>query len=296
MAPFFMPLLPRGELVQIRKNCPVLEIWRNEQAGAILFYPGSMLAPGHYRLLLTELYIAGFTVAGIHLSGHGACHKKSDFVFNDLLEEGLLAEEWLHANGMGPVAVSGHSQGGMLALAHAGLSHRLAAAFSISAVFPRMREAISLTRFAPFAAARDKILAILRKLAAIAPRFPVPLPLYLSLSRILANRRHPLYMGPGKGRLTYPLKFLVSLFEAPISARPHCPYWLFNARDDALFSENLTKRVFDEIGTSAKSLIWLAGGHMAPLNPDCAAYIARSIAEACASLKFPLNLGTFGQV
>lgn len=286
-----MILLPHGELVHIRPDSPVLELWRNGQSGAVLFYPGTMLAPGHYRLLLSELFLAGFTVAGIHLGGHGECRRRSGFVFSELLEEGLLAEEWLHANGLGPVAVCGHSQGGMLALAHAGCSRTLTAAFSISAVFPRMAEAISLTRFRPFAAWRNTVLAVLRRLAAIFPALPAPLPLYLSLRRILANRRHPLYMGRAKGRIAYPLKFLVSLFDAAIGDKPDCPYWLFNARDDELFTASLTEKVFEEIRSSAKNLIWLAGGgHMAPLNPGCAAYIARHMAATCAGLAFPLNL------
>lgn len=291
-----MILLPQGRLVRIRADSPALEIWRNNHSGAILFYPGSMLAPGHYRLLLSELYFAGFTVAGIHLAGHGECLRKSGFKFEDLLEEGLWAEKWLHANGFGPVAVCGHSQGGMLALAHAGTSSSLTAAFSISAVFPRMAEAISLTRFAPFAAKRNVILSALRRLAAIAPWFPAPLPLYLSLRRILAHRRPPLLMGQAKGRLSYPLKFLFSLFDADINPELNCPYWLFSARDDELFRPVLIEKVYDMIRKSPKSLIWLSGGHMAPLNPDCAAYIARHMAEACASLKFPLNLRTPEQV
>lgn len=291
-----MILFPQGRIVRIRAGSPVLEIWRNNHSGSVLFYPGSMLAPGHYRLLLSELYLAGFTVVGIHLAGHGECLRKSGFTFGDLLEEGLLAEKWLHANGYGPVAVCGHSQGGMLALAHAGASSSLTAAFSISAVFPRMAEAISLTRFAPFAAKRKAILATLRRLAAIFPWFPTPLPLYLSLRRILAHRRPPLLMGQAKGRLCYPLKFLFSLFDADIDPALNCPYWLFSARDDELFRPALIEKVFDMIRTTAKTLIWLGGGHMAPLNPGRGAYIARHMAEACASLNFSLNLRTPEQV
>lgn len=292
MAPFFaMGLLPAGMLVHIGEGAPILEIWKNGEAGAVLFYPGTMLAPGHYAVLIRELLRAGFAVVGIHLSGHGECVSETGFSYYSLLGEGLKAEAWLHANGFGPVAVCGHSQGGILALAHAGYSHTLAAAFAISCVFPDMDEAISLTRFAPLAKQRAKIQAIMRRIAAIFPALPLPLPFYLQIRRILAGKKEPLGMGKAKGRISYPARFLASLFEAAPSPLVHCPFALFNAVNDALFTKELTERVYERIKAREKGLVWLSdGGHMAPLNPGLAAFIARHMAQFCAGNEFPLRL------
>lgn len=286
-----MRLPQRSSLVRVGSAAPVLEIWNNGKAGAILFYPGTMLAPGHYSVLVTALLEAGLTVAGLHLSGHGECRRIRDFTFADLLAEGLAAETWLRRNGFAPVAVCGHSQGGILALAHAGMSVSLRAAFSISAVFPEMASAICLTRFSPLVAWRRQILSLIENIAKFVPRLPVPLPVYLKISQIIAAKRTPAFLGGAKGRCCYPLKFLTSLFNAHVGRRVNCPYWLFNARDDALFTASLIHEVFAMIDAESKTLVWLSGGgHMAPLNPGLAQFIARNIAAACAGLGMPLNL------
>lgn len=249
-----------------------------------------MLAPGHYQILIKQLLAAGVSVAGLHLSGHGECQGREDYVFSDFLAQGLWAEEWLQKNGFGPLAICGHSQGGILTVAHAGVSRTIRAAFAVSAVFPEMAEAIHMTRFAPFAKQRKFILALLRRLASILPGLPVPLPLYLDLGKIVAGKKRPVLMGRAKGRISYPLKYLVSLFEANISTTIHCPIWLFNARNDEVFTESLTRSVFERIEASEKNLIWLEnGGHTAPLNPDLAQFIARHIAAAAVSVGMPLS-------
>lgn len=286
-----MRQLSPGVRVRPGSNAPVLEIWQNGGSGTVLFYPGTMLAPGHYSTFISALLDSGLAVAGLHLSGHGACGKKGKFVFSDLLDQGLLAEAWLLDNGFAPVAVCGHSQGGILTLAHAGASASLTAAFAISAVFPRMAEAISLTRFAPLAGRRESILAAIKRLAAVFPSLPVPLPVYLRLSQILAGKKEPLYMGREKGRVCYPLAFLASLFDAEIDSRLNCPFWLLGVDNDALFTRELTQSVFDKIDAPAKTLVRIPeGGHMAPLNPSLAQFAARHIAAACAGLGVNLNL------
>lgn len=282
--------LPPGLSVRPGQDAPVIEIWRRENAATLLFYPGTMLAPGHYRTLIAALWQMGLTVAGLHLSGHGHCKSDNDFTFSQLLGQGLIAETWLWRNGLGPVAICGHSQGGILALAHAGTSHTACGAFAISAAFPNMPAAIGLTRFWRLARHREKLLAILTKLAAIAPKFPAFLPMYLNLGRITAGARKPLYMGKAKGRLFYPLKYLVSLFSATPGTRLNCPFWLFNARNDELFTETLIRETFALIRAPEKRLIWLeGGGHMAPLNPHLARFIAAHIAAAASGIGMRVN-------
>ena len=106
----------------IRSGSCTLEIWPGRKAGALLFYPGTMLAPGHYQVLLSAFYRAGFTVAGIHLPGHGERRSERNFTFRTLLLAGLEAEALLRRLGYRQIAIAGHSQGGILGLAHAAAS------------------------------------------------------------------------------------------------------------------------------------------------------------------------------
>lgn len=270
-----------------------LEFWPRPAAGVILFYPGSMLAPGHYRVLLAAFHQAGFAVAGIHLPGHGLRRKESRFTFDSLLEAGLESEALLLKQGFKNIAIAGHSQGGILGLAHIAESQIPQAAFLIDAVYPDLELAISLTRFAPLAMWRDSILSGLSNAAKLLPGLPVPLPAYLQLRKIVAGKKCPILMGADKGRISYPLGFLVSLFAKKIPRRVHCPVTLFGAINDALFSEELVAAVFGEIDADDKELCWLPdGGHTAPLNPDLASYIARAAAERCMARDLPLSLGS----
>ena len=268
----------------------ILELWPNPGAGTMLFYPGTMLSPFQYRPLLAALREAGFAVAALHLTGHGLNPHNVGFTFDDLLHDGLEAEQWLHDAGLGPLAACGHSQGGILTLAHAAASRRLAAAFPICGVLPQQDEAISLTLFRPLAARREKLMAAINALARRVPRLPLPVPAYLSLCRISAGARH-IRVNRRKSRSSYPLAFLASLFNARLSPRLRCPLYLFNAEDDALFTPTLALSTFDLLRAPYKRLIWLPnGGHLAAMHPLLCRYIARTTAAACSGLGLPLRL------
>lgn len=257
--------------------------------GILLFYPGTMLAPGHYEALLDAFYEAGFNVAAAHLPGHGLKSGIRGFTFNSLLASGLKAEKWLFDAGFKWVAVSGHSQGGILALAHAARSRNLSAALIIGAIYPDMPDAIKVTRFASLARWRESILHTLRFIARYAPGLPIPLLLYLPLRKIIAGKAEPLAIGHDKGRISYPAQFLLSLFEAKIPREVNCATALFSALDDALFTRELTREVFAELEAPAKEMIWLeAGGHAAPMNSYLANFIASKSAEICENLGLAL--------
>lgn len=269
-----------------------LELWPNPGAATVLLYPGTMLSPRQYRTLMAALRDAGLAVAGVHLEGHGVNPRKGGFTFASLLEDGLLAERWLHEAGLGPVAVCGHSQGGILAVAHAAVSNTLAAVFAICAILPQMPRAIELTRFARFARRRAGLERAIVRLGRALPWLPVPLPCYLSLRRVLAGHG-PLRLDRRGSRTTYPLGFLASLFSARIGLELNCPFRLYNARDDALFTPSLACEFLDVIKAPQKSLVWLRdGGHLAPFAPARAAYMARDAAAACAGMGMPVRLET----
>lgn len=251
-----------------------------------------MLGPGHYRLLVKKLFECGLCVAVLHLSGHGARHKKNDFSFESLLQEGLAAERWLIDRFHKYVVVSGHSQGGILALAHAGKSHNTAAAFPICAIHPQEPEAIQLTRFARFHRYRRQIMSAFAILSSALPNLPAPLPCYLELRKLVQGKSEVIAMGKEHGRFSYPMRMLYSLFAAQVPMRTHCPVWLFNAKNDGLFTQELASITFSKIDAPRKKLIWLEnGGHMAPFNPSIAEFISRHIASACAGMKLKIQMG-----
>lgn len=267
-----------------------LEVWPTEDGDPVLFYPGTMLAPGHYAIMLEALRSAGFTVASPHFAGHGLAKRNRIDTFRTMLDEGREAEAFLLRE-YGRLAVCGHSQGGILTLAHAGESAELAAAFSICAAFPHRDEAIELTRFAPLRARREQALGAIVALAKRFPSLPVPLPFYLPLRKLLEGKLEPVVMGREEGRISYPLKFLASLFSARLSEDLLCPYFLFSALNDGLFVRKLTEAVFNAVKAPRKELIWLSdGGHLAPLNPRLASFMARYMAAVCSGLGFSLNL------
>ena len=267
-----------------------MELW--PAAGSpLLFYPGSMLEPGHYRLFLNALAEAGFSVCGLHLPGHGQNSGRLRAI-DELLEFGLEAERWVAERYQSQVALCGHSQGGILAMAHAARSELRGPCFSICSVFPDMPSAIELTRFAPFVRHRHKIMAFIAALARVLPRLPVPLPLYLSLGRLLRGRKWPLAYGNGEGPSCYPLQFVHSLFDARIARPLRRHFWLFSAENDALFTKTLTKETFAQANPPGGKIIWLPdGGHLALFNPALAAFVASSCASFAAGLGLGLKTG-----
>lgn len=272
----------------------VLEYWPAPGAGNLIFYPGTMLAPSHYALFISDLRLAGFAVCAIHFPGHGLASKKTCLTFAHMLKIGLKAESWLKKNSNAHIAVVGHSQGGILAMWHAASSPALTCAFSITSIFPRMPQAIHLTNFAPLEKRRGQIMNTLKFLDKILPWLPVPLPFYLPLRKIVAGKFPPVRMGKGKGRFAYPLRFLVSLFDADIPHLLQCPWVLFSAKNDALFYPELIEATYALVNAPAKRLIWLEdGGHMAIMNPFFSQYIAKSAATICAGSGFPLNLKNY---
>lgn len=89
-----------------------IELWPRPGAACLVFYPGTMFCPVQYRTFLHCLWKNGLAVAALHLTGHGINPHRCRFSFDDLLRDGLDAEQWLFDNGMGPLLLAGHSQGG----------------------------------------------------------------------------------------------------------------------------------------------------------------------------------------
>ncbi len=257
----------------------LLEIWPGADTRWILFYAGTMLSPLQYRTFILALQQEGFSVAAPHFSGHGLAQRPSGVNIHTLLAEALAAERWLCEQGYRSIAVSGHSQGGILALAHAASSTELSACIPVSAILPQIPLAIQATRFASLGIARSRLIEKFNALARFAPQFPIPLPCYLSLAKI--HKGHgEIHTSRRKARFSYPLSFLASLFNLSLPEQLFCPLCLFSARNDALFSEELTRETFAHIKTPCKELHWLeGGGHLAVFDPSQAQFIAKEIAR-----------------
>ncbi len=277
----------------------VLSLWkRHPGAATLVFYPGTMASPLLYEDLLTRLCVGGMNVVGIHPLSHGESPRiKRRFVFDDILRNGLDAVSWVLEHWGGPVAVAGHSQGGILTLAHAAADPRIAAAFSLCTLLPQHPRAGEVTRFARRLHHRERILHILHTADRFFPRLPVIIPMYLNLSRVFAGAES-MPRSVGDTRLSYPLHFVVSLFTADLSAACtkgviQCPLTVISARNDALFPPELMRTMLDCVKAPAKELMLLSGGgHLAPLTPRRAAEIAANITARCAGYGLPLVLET----
>jgi len=272
-----------------------LSIWKaGKNAPVLVFYPGTMASPLLYRELLHRLRAYGFHTLGIHHLSHGKSPRiKKTFTFQDLLQNGRDAVSYALERFGGRVALAGHSQGGILCLAQAGLDERLDAAFPFCFLLPEQPEAVEVTRLKRFAPQRERLLHVLLRAAVYMPRFPVVIPMYLELERVFAGRYASAAVNDLRDvRLSYPLAYVASLFSADLAylTQPgniRCPVLGMVAADDALFTPQLMRETLHRIRAPQKELIVMpGGGHMAPLSPQGAAEYAAVVYERCAALGF----------
>ncbi len=282
--------------VQIKSQVPItLSVLENHpKAVTVLFYPGTMASPLMYPTLLQELYRLGCNVVAIHPLSHGLSPKvKKNFVFNDILQNGRDAEVWIKNHFQGPVVACGHSQGGILALAHSINNPNIAATFPIGTLLMHQPWAIDITHFKSLRGHEEKLLNILHKASKFFPRLPIPFFAYLAPSKILA-KAYKVY-APRKGcRATYPLCYIYSLFSADLSKACEansikCPVILISPKDDELFPLAIMKQVIESIKAPQKKLIpIMGGGHLAAVSKYYAPHMAAHIAAECAGLGLPL--------
>jgi alpha-beta hydrolase superfamily lysophospholipase len=139
--------------------------------------------------------------------------------------------------------------------------HEFAGVIAHNVLDPDVADSLSVSRFprwlAPF---RRPLVATLRVLARVVPRAPIPFAAYLDLGRVCREQwtaeqflRDPL------GLRSYPLRFLVDLFTADLSAvragAIACPVVVVAGRGDPLFSLAYTRQVFDRIAAPDKELV-----------------------------------------
>ncbi|MEG2173519.1 MAG: alpha/beta fold hydrolase [Desulfovibrionaceae bacterium] len=276
----------------------VLSVWaRDSAATTLVFYPGTMSCPLYYQRFLQVLVDQGFNVVGLHPLSHGKSPRiKKIFTFEDILGNGRDTLTWAHAHFSGPVVLAGHSQGGILALAHAcgPQNSPLAAVFLLCTLLPDHPRAIEVTLFKPLARWYKGLLRGICRLARLVPRAPICIPMYLSLFRICHGGKGADLSG-GTVRFSYPLAFIASLFttnleKATQAGNITCPVDVITARNDALFTQDFMECLFAQLAARDKKMFIVSGGgHMAPLVPTYAAEIATHIGRRCAELGLPLH-------
>ncbi len=265
------------------------------EAVTVLFYPGTMASPLMYPVLLNELHRLGCNVVAIHPISHGLSPKnKSSFTFEDILQNGKDAERWAKRNFSGPLVVSGHSQGGILSLAHALHNPHIQGTFPITTLLPQREESSAVTRLRAMLTYKEPVLRLMRFMASHVPALPIPFLAYLELKPLLKNA-HKVFAPNIQKRASYPISFVSSLFHLDLHAAEqagsiHCPVILLTAKDDQLFPLALMQSTFDAIKAPQKRLIILdGGGHLCAVSRLYAQHIAAHIAQSCAALGLPLH-------
>jgi alpha-beta hydrolase superfamily lysophospholipase len=241
----------------------VLSIWRaNPGAPTVVFLPGTMTHPLFYKEFLDGLNRRGLSVVGVHYQGHGKSPRsRRRLGWAALVANATDAVDWAANQLGGPVVLLGSSQGGILAMAVAARSHRLALVAAHNLLDPSLPESLTISRLPRWLmVAYQPLLAVLRLAARIAPGLPVPFWAYLDLDRVCGQpdtRRR--FLTDLLGLRAYPLAFLVELFTADLSAMRdgsiRCPVLVIAATGDPLFSFGYTRRVFDRIVAPVKELL-----------------------------------------
>ncbi len=265
------------------------------EAVTVLFYPGTMASPLMYAVLLEELHRLGCNVVGIHPLGHGLSQGgKKSFTVQDMLQNGMDAQAWARKHFSGPIVLSGHSQGGILSLAHALQNQDLQAVFPITTLLPHKDEAVEVSRLRSLRSYKPQFLQLVRFIAKYIPALPIPFLAYLELTPLLKHG-HKVYVPHRNKRSTYPLSFLSSLFHLDMSAAEqapglNCPVILLTAKDDALFKLSLIQNIYESLVAPQKKLIIIqGGGHLCAMSRHYACHIATHMVQSCLALGLTIH-------
>jgi alpha-beta hydrolase superfamily lysophospholipase len=253
---------PYDETVIVSAGAPiVLSVWRGDPgAPTVVFLPGTMTHPLFYTEFLEGLNRRGLSVVGVHHQGHGHSPRvTSRLGWANLVANATDAVDWAADHLDGPVVLLGSSQGGVLAMAAAARSRRLALVAAHNVLDPSLPESLTVTRLPRWLVGGYRpLLAMLRLAARIAPGLPVPFWAYLDRVCGHAQTRRRFLTDP-LGLRAYPLGFLAELCTADLSGMGDgsigCPVLVVAARGDPLFSFAYTRRVFDPIVAPSKELL-----------------------------------------
>ena len=253
----------------------------------LVFLPGTMSHPLAYDDFLTAYARLGCNAVGVHFIHHGKSPRtRPRFVFSDLVANARDAIDWCFAQGARSVAVSGSSQGGIVALAVAAREERLCAAIPHNIVLPERPESIEVTRFPrflkPFVGAMR---FAFRAGAALAPEVRLPPSLYVNPEGAFPSEasRRRFFEDPLRPQ-GYPLCFISSLFDAqvvPEGSEVRPPLYLLVASGDPVFPCEQQLRTFELVRARRKEVVMIDEPHhlIFQVVPEKLARIVADIVE-----------------
>ena len=188
---------------------------------AMVFVPGTSVYALLYVEFMYKLSREGFNVVGVDPRGHGmSSGKRGVYTLGELVEDALAAVDHARSLYGGRVAVSGSSQGGMVAFYCAAADPRLGAAVCHNVIAPDEPDNERMTRWP----------ALFRPLLALSRTSPVR-----------AMTRTPL------GRLMTPVRAYLNLKEEPCRLFPDVMKFL---REDPLVVNAVSLSALASLGTT----------------------------------------------
>lgn len=240
-----------------------LSVWRGDpELPSVMFLPGTMTHPLFYEEFLDALNLAGHSVVGVHLPGHGKSPRLRGhrLTYDDLVRGALDAFAWLrHEQPDAPAVVLGSSQGGVLALAVAAEPTGAAAVLAHNVLDPALPDTVTVTRLPRWVApAYRGLRPAIGALGRLAPSVPVPFGAYLDINRVSSDPdvTDRFYTDP-LGLRSYPLGLLAGMLSADLPGPALCRVVVIAADRDPLFSLDYTEQVFARIQAPAKELVVL---------------------------------------
>ncbi|MDD3718144.1 MAG: alpha/beta fold hydrolase [Actinomycetota bacterium] len=230
----------------------------------MVFVPGTSV----YALLYTEymykLSKQGFNVVGFDPRGHGGSSgKRGVYTLGELVEDAMAVIDYAIATYGGRVAVSGSSQGGMVAFYCAAAEPRLKAAVCHNVIAPDEPDNERMTRWPLLFRPMMPFLAQLRPvMASPLGSLMTPVSLYLDLkaetSRLIPDvgrflKEDPLAVN------AVSISALHSLASTPLARRVEeieTPVMVIHAGRDNIFPEDYVRRVYDRL-TCEKEFLYL---------------------------------------
>jgi len=245
----------------LRLHLSVLEAER--PAGAIVFVPGTAAYALCYAELLVGFQAAGYAVVGLDPRGHGLSDGvRGDYTVDELVADTRAAIGFARQRFEGPIYLVGSSQGGVVALYTATADERIAAAVCHNIADLSDPDTI---RIASHQRLSRLLRPLLPALVRLLPRAPVPISLYVDLSREpTRGYRHakaflaqdPLDLG------TITLRALHSLASCP-PPRPleslRCPLLVLQPGDDRIVPPDYAEKLFARLSGSHQKLLVLPG-------------------------------------
>jgi alpha-beta hydrolase superfamily lysophospholipase len=252
------------ETVIVSAGAPiVLSVWHGDPgAPTVVFLPGTMTHPLFYKEFLDRLQRRGLSVVGVHYQGHGYSPRLgSRLGWANLVANATDAVDWAASQLDGPVVLLGSSQGGLLAMAVAARSRKLALVVAHNILDSSLPESLTITRLPHWlVGAYRPLRAVLGLAGRVAPGLPVPFWAYLDLDRVCGQpETRARFLTDPLSLRCYPLGFLAELGAPDVSGMADgsvgCPVLVIAASGDPLFSLAYTRRVFDRIVAPAKELL-----------------------------------------